>query len=95
MFNREPKINLDYIGFVLLRSVIGPENSHHSLNQSDAKLKTSRDLVTCALPALQAVCLFFIMSSHWLITMSTFALIRHCEYFGFQVFDTYLKSSQN
>ena len=39
MFNREPKINLDYIGFVLLRSVIGPENSHHPLNQSDVKLK--------------------------------------------------------
>ena len=29
----------DNICFVLLRSVIGPENSRHSRNQSDAKLK--------------------------------------------------------
>ena len=29
----------DGIGFALLRSVIGPENSRHFLNQSDTKLK--------------------------------------------------------
>ena len=31
--------NPGFLCFALLRSVIGPENSHHSLNQSDAKLK--------------------------------------------------------
>ena len=40
----------DNICFVLLRSVIGPENSRHSLNQSDAKLKTNRDLVARVFP---------------------------------------------
>ena len=29
-------------GFALFLSVIGPENSRHFLNQSDAKLKQSR-----------------------------------------------------
>ena len=31
--------NRDCIGFALLRSVIGLENSSHVLNQSDAKIK--------------------------------------------------------
>ena len=34
------KVIPDCIGFALLRSVIGPENSRHSLNQSDAKQRT-------------------------------------------------------
>ena len=34
------KVIPDCIGFALLRSVIGPENSRHSLNQSDAKQLT-------------------------------------------------------
>ena len=33
------KVILDCCGFALLRSVIGPENSRHFLNQSDTKLK--------------------------------------------------------
>ena len=33
------KVSLDCCGFALLRSVIGPENSRHFLNQSDTKLK--------------------------------------------------------
>ena len=31
--------NLGLLCFVLLRSVVGPENSRHSFNQSNAKLK--------------------------------------------------------
>ena len=34
-----PGLHRDCIGFALLRSVIGLENSRHLLNQSDAKLK--------------------------------------------------------
>ena len=33
------KVVRDTLGFALLRSVIGSENLHHFLNQSDAKLK--------------------------------------------------------
>ena len=33
------KVVRDTLGFALLRSVIGSENSYHFLNQSDAKLK--------------------------------------------------------
>ena len=40
------KINCYFIGFALLRTVIGPEYFRHSLNQSDAKTETSHDLVS-------------------------------------------------
>ena len=33
------KVNRDCFRFALLRSVIGPKDSHHARNQSDAKLK--------------------------------------------------------
>ena len=39
IFNRVSKVIQDCIGFALLRSVIGLENSRHFLNQSGAKLK--------------------------------------------------------
>ena len=38
-FSIVSKVIWDRIGFALLRSVIGLENSRHPLNQSDAKLK--------------------------------------------------------
>ena len=38
IFDRVSNANQDCIGFALLRSVIGLENSRHPLNQSDAKL---------------------------------------------------------
>ena len=38
-FSIVSKVIRDCIGFALLRSVIGLENSRHPLNQSDAKLK--------------------------------------------------------
>ena len=40
VFGWVSKVIPDCIGFALLRSVIGPENSRHSLNQSDAKQRT-------------------------------------------------------
>ena len=38
-FNWVAKVSQNWIGFALLRLVIGWENSPQSLNQSDAKLK--------------------------------------------------------
>ena len=52
-------------------SVIGPENSHHPLNQSDAKLKPIATL------------LFFTLSSYWLMIMKVFVLIGPRGHFGF------------
>ena len=39
IFNWMSTVIRDFIGFALLRSVIGPENSLHYLNQSEQKLK--------------------------------------------------------
>ena len=40
--------------------MIGPENSRHPLNQSDAKLANNRDLVICVFPrAKQSPCFLF------------------------------------
>ena len=39
IFKSMSKVIQDTLGFTSLRSVIGSENSHHFLNQSDAKLK--------------------------------------------------------
>ena len=39
IFNGVSKVFWDFFAFTFLRAVIGPQNSRHSLNQSDAKLK--------------------------------------------------------
>ena len=39
-FNRALEVMPDYNGFAELRFVIGPNNTRHSLNQSDAKPRT-------------------------------------------------------
>ena len=39
IFNWVSKVIWDWIGFAFLRSMIGPENSRHLLNQSDANHK--------------------------------------------------------
>ena len=57
---------VECFGSALLRSVIGPENSRHPLNQSDAKLKT---IAACS-PAFSralASLIVFTLSSHWLL----------------------------
>ena len=51
-FNWVSKVSWDWIGVALLLSVIGLENSRHSLNQSDAKLN-NHDLVTCVFPCFK------------------------------------------
>ena len=80
IFNSVSKVIRDCIDFALLRSVIGPENSRHSRNQSDAKTKT--DLVTFVFPRFRQ---FFVstLSSHWLGKVFSFLPIGCCDYFGF------------
>ena len=81
-FSTVSKVIRDCIGFALLRSVIGQENSRHPLNQSDAKLKA---MVTWSLAFSRALGRFrvFTLSPYWLLVMLTFVLIGHCGYFGF------------
>ena len=45
IFNSKSKVFHNCIGFVLLCSVIGPENSRNYLDQPDAKLET---IATCS-----------------------------------------------
>ena len=57
------KVSRNCIGFALLRSVIIPENSCHSLNQSDSKPKTNRTTVTRVFPRfMQLTCFYFAFS---------------------------------
>ena len=74
------KVTLDCCGFALLRSVIGPENSRHFLNQSDTKLKP--ELVARVFPRFaQSACLYFEFS---LKIKGIFLLVIGCyNYFGF------------
>ena len=65
--------------FFLLRSVIGPENSHLSLNQSDAKVKLIMAWSLAFSRAL-TICLFSLWVLYWL---SFFRLIGCCDNFAF------------
>ena len=65
IFNWVSEVICDCIGFSFLRSVIGPENSHDFLNQSDAKLKPIRTWTPAFSRALGSL-VVFILSSHWL-----------------------------
>ena len=82
IFNWVSKVIRDYIGFALLRSVIGLENSRHPLNQSDAKLKP---IATWSLVFSRAWdrLRVFTLSSHWFVVIFIFVLIGCCDYFGF------------
>ena len=57
--NKMSRVIWDCIGIGLLHSVIGPENSRHSVNQSDVRLKPFMTW-SLAFPALKAVCLFLL-----------------------------------
>ena len=59
----------DWIGFAFLYSVIGPENSRRSLNQSDAQLTS---IATWSPTFSRVLCdlLVFTLSSHWLGVIS-------------------------
>ena len=82
IFKWVSKVILDCIGFALLRSVIGLENSRHPLNQSDAKLKP---IATWSLAFSRAWdrLRVFTLSSYWFVVIFIFVMIGRCDYFGF------------
>ena len=60
IFNWVSKVIRDCIGFALLCSVSGLENSRHLLSHIRYKTKTNRDLVTRVFPRLRPVtCVYF------------------------------------
>ena len=77
----------DFVGFALLRSVIGRGNSHHSLNQSDSKLKTNHNLVACVFPRFRPLGCFnfefslvlkgIFLSSDWAVVITLVFFLRH------------------
>ena len=83
IFKSMSKVVRDTLGFALLRSVIGSENSHHFLNQSDAKLKLNGTWCLAFSRALGALYLpSVLIGSLW------YFLIVCCDYppFGFTTF---------
>ena len=82
IFNWVSKVIRDCIGFALLRSVIGLENSRHPLKQSDAKVKP---IATWSLAFSRAWdrLRVFTLSSHWFVMIFILVLIGRCDYFGF------------
>ena len=76
------KVIRDCIGFALLRSVIGLENSRHPLNQSNTKLKPFATW-SLAFSRASGRLHVFTLSSHWLLVIFTFVLIGRCDYFRF------------
>ena len=68
--------------FASLRVVIGPSNSHHPFNQSDAKPKPIKTWSPAFSRAL-GIWVSFTLSSHWLSRVFFFLLIGCWDYFGF------------
>ena len=80
--------------FALFRSVIGPENSRHSLNRSDVNLKpiaTRSPAFSRAFGSLVG----FILSSHWLFKILSFVVIGHNACFGFGFMAIQRKAPEN
>ena len=73
------KVIRDYFGFASFRPVIGPENSHHFINQSDSKLNP---IASWLLAFSRASGSFFNLSSHWLLLVCPLILIGRFDYFG-------------
>ena len=77
------KVIPDCIGFALLRSVIGPENYRHSLNQSDAKQRTIATWSPVFSRALGSS-LGFSASSSFFFCGIFFRLLGRSDNFGFR-----------
>ena len=83
------KVFRDCFGFALLRSVIGPENSHHSSQPIRCKTKSNHDLVARVFPRFwQFGCFYFELSlalNHRIISflligrfvINLFLVLRH------------------
>ena len=66
IFNWVSKVIWDWIGFAFLRSMIGPENSRHLLNQSDANHKPTWSFSFSRASNSKVV---FPFCSHWLLVI--------------------------
>ena len=73
-FNWVSKVIRDRFSFALRCCVIGPGNSRHSLNQSDAKLKPIMTWSPAFSRALDNL-LICTLSSHWLFKVFSFFLL--------------------
>ena len=82
IFNLVLKVIRDCIGFALLCSVSGLENSRHLLSQSDTKLKPIATWLL-AFSRAKGRLHAFTSISHWLPVIFSFVLIGSCDYFGF------------
>ena len=58
IFSCLSKVIRDCMGFALLRSVIGPENSRHS-QPIRCKAKTNHDLISCVFPRFKQFARFY------------------------------------
>lgn len=75
------KTKRNYLGFALLRTVIGPEIRTIFLT-NQIQQQTNRDLITCSFPHPGKVACFMV-SSHWLLATSSSVLIGYCDYLSF------------
>ena len=66
ILNGVSKVNRNCFGFAFFRLVIGPEDFHYFLNQSDSKLKPIATWSPAFSRALGSL-LLFTWSSHWLL----------------------------
>ena len=81
----------DCFGLAFLRHVMGPENSCHSLNQSDSK---SKPIATLSVAFSRVLgCFVFTSSSHWLLVIVSLLVLALCECSGLG-FTTQSKSAQ-
>ena len=79
--NFQVRVELLLFGFVLLRSVVGPEKSHHPLHQLDSKLKpTASSSLTFS--RASSIVLVLTLNSHWLVVIFSFVFIGCCACFG-------------
>ena len=76
VFNRLSKLIRNCFGFTLQRSVIGLKNSRPLLNHSDAEPKPISTW-SCSFSRAWRRLRVFALSSHWLILLFTFVVIRH------------------
>ena len=70
--------------YALLRSVIGPENSHHSFNQFRFKTKTNHDLVTRVFPRFRMFGYFLLGLVVWLCKVEAVVKTIAIEYWTIQ-----------
>lgn len=86
------KVIWDCVGFALLRSMIGSENSRYSLNQSDVKLKPVTTESRAFSRALRSLLVSFLIA-YW---FSRYSLFPDGPFrkFWFLFYENHLKRAQ-